>query len=93
MANVRSGNVLYIDTASSAYSQKGLKAAYIVVTATSANAVVVLQDSGTSANMLPLRVAVSGSSQTFDFSASPVHFPNGVVASTLTNGVAALILV
>jgi len=92
MANVRNANTIYIDTASSAISVPGLKISYVVLTPTSANAVLVLQDSATSANKVDLRAATSGVSVVFDFSETPLVFPNGIVASTLTNCTATCVI-
>jgi hypothetical protein len=89
MANVRSSNTFYIDTAYSSSTdelvQKNLKLLSVSVTATSANAVVVLTDSGT--KKLDLRVATSGVTTLFDYSECPILFANSIRPTTLTNAV------
>lgn len=94
MANTRSGNIWYVDTAHSTSADDltvGCAVTAVVVTATSANAIIELQDRETGAKKLNLRVATSGSTQVFDFADFPVAFPNGIKVSTLTNAVATLI--
>lgn len=91
MANVRNGNTVYVD-ATGAITDSGAKVAGVVLTATAANAVLVLQDSsGSPVNKVDLRVATSGSSQFFDFSVTPLWFPNGIEIGTLTNAKAMIV--
>jgi hypothetical protein len=96
MANVRSANTFYIDTQYSTGSDelaiKNIRVLQITITATSANAVLLLADSTTGTKKLDLRVATSGASQIFDFSDSPVVFPNGIKPTTLTNAVATVVI-
>jgi hypothetical protein len=92
MANVSAGNSSYVDATGVLKSDKGTKVAYVVLTATAANAVLVLQDNaGTPVNKCNFKVATDGSSQTFDFSSNPIVFPNGVKASTVTNAIALVV--
>lgn len=84
MANAAQGNSVYIDAT-------GVIVVGILVTATSASAVLVLQDASGSTNKLDLRVATSGDSKFFDFSSAPITFPNGIKASTVTNAKCAVI--
>lgn len=94
MANTRSGNIWYVDTAHSSGTDDlavGCAVTAVVLTATSANAIIVLQDRVTSDKKLDLRVATSGSTVVFPFADFPVSFPNGIKVSTLTNAVATLI--
>ena len=95
MANARTGNTYYVDTAYTAtvatlpeLAIPNLKVYYVVVTATAANAVVLLTDSGT--NKVDLRVAPSGSSQLFTFDEYPMVFNTSLRVSTLTNAVATI---
>lgn len=91
MANVVNGNTLSVDSTGDVTS-KATKVYYVTVTATSANCILVLSDIGASAKKIELRVAASGTTQLFDFSYNPIFFPNGVEATTVTNGVATLVL-
>jgi hypothetical protein len=91
MANVASTNTIYIDSTGSITSPAQPKVMAVVLTATSANARIVLADDSTSDKKLDLRVATSGSSQVFDFSQSPIFFANGVSVATLTNAIATLV--
>lgn len=91
MANVRNGNTFYVDSTGD-LNTTATKASYIVVTATSANAVVILQDAVSNSNKIRLAVATSGDSETFDFSLRPLYFPGGIAVSTLTNAVACIVV-
>jgi len=91
MANVRNTNTYYIDTTGSLVIAN-IKVLGVVVTATSANAILNLQDNTTSDNKLNLRVATSGESKFFDFADSPVLFSTGIKPSTVTNCVATVII-
>ena len=95
MANVRNGNTVYVDTASANLTtNKSVKLWHAIVSATAANAVLVLGDTtaSTYASKLDLRVATSGASQQFSFELVPVMFPNGIRVVTATNCVASLII-
>jgi hypothetical protein len=95
LANVLNGNTWYVDTAHASASDdlalKDVRVSYVVVTATGANAVVVLGDPDTNDTKLDLRVATSGSCEVFEFDSLPIRFPNGVKVKTLTNAVATLV--
>lgn len=94
MANVRNANSYYIDTQYSASEElavKNIVVTCVVVTATAASGRIVLADSDTATTKLDLRVVTSGASQVFDFSESPIVFPNGIRPVTLTNAVATVI--
>jgi hypothetical protein len=94
MANVRNSNTFYIDTqysgASDELAVKNLRITHVIVTATAANGRIVLADSSV-ATKVDLRVATSGASQVFDFSANPLVFSTSVRPTTLTNAVATCI--
>jgi hypothetical protein len=96
MANVRSANTFYIDTqysvAADELAVKNIRVLGVTVTATAASAIIVLADSSTATNKLDLRVATSGDSAHFDFSDSPVVFPNGIRPKTLTNALVTVIV-
>lgn len=91
MANQRSSNTTYVDSTGVLTTDKNVKIAGVILTATAANAVLVLQDSDGATNKLNLRLATSGDSQHFDFSQTPIHFANGVKVSTLTNAIATVV--
>ncbi len=91
MANVSNSNTFYIDSTGSLLI-KNLKAMYVTVTATAANAILNLQDADTSVNKINLRVAISGDTQEFRFEDSPIVFPNGIKANTVTNCVATVVI-
>lgn len=94
MANVLSGNTWYIDTAHSSANDDlsgSYFVYYVVVTATSSSAVLELGDATTNDTKLKIHVASAGTPETFDFSAFPVRFPNGIKVKTLTNAVATLV--
>lgn len=90
MANVVSGNSSYIDSVGTIKSSS-INLVGVLLTATAANAQLVLSDPSGNTKKMDLRVATAGASQFFDFSASPVLFPAGVKALTVTNAIATLI--
>ena len=92
MANERNGNTWYIDSTGALGADRDVLVAYVIVTATSANAVVALGDQVTGANKLNLRVPTAGSSVMFDFSRIPARFPNSIQVQTLTNAIATLVM-
>ena len=99
MANVRSGNSFYVDTAASSeassdasnLSLPNVVVTGVLLTATSASARIVLEDVTTGNIKLDLRVATSGDSKFFDLSRTPINFPNGISPATVTNAVATII--
>lgn len=95
MANTLNGNTWFVDTAYSSSTDdlalNNLMVEYIVVTATSANAVVVLADPSNGNKKFDLRVAAAGTSQLFRFESDPVRFPNGIRVQTLTNAVVTIV--
>ena len=92
MANASNGNTLYFDATGSLRTGTLTKIASIIVTATSANAIVALSDASTTALKMELRVATSGVSTQFDFSDANVIFPTGVNVTTLTNAKVSLVI-
>lgn len=91
MANVRSGNNHYVDTAGVLTSEKNVRVSNIIITATAANAVVAFQDASGTYDVLNLRVVTSGATQQFTFLDTPLLFPIGVKVSTLTNAIVMVI--
>jgi hypothetical protein len=91
MANRRRGNIHFVDTAETLSTVKNQRVSAILVTATSANAIVVIQDPSDSADVLELRVPTSGLTETFNFSQNLLVFPNGIKVSTLTNAKIAIV--
>lgn len=92
MANVRSSNTFLIDGTTPTLAISNIKVSYIVLTATGANAILILSDVTTANKKIELRVATSGTTEYFDFSENPLVFPNGVNPSTVTNAVATLVI-
>lgn len=90
MANVRNGNTIYVDSTGD-LTTTATRVYYIVFSATGANAVMTLQDSGANVNKITLSHPNDKESHVFDFSARPLYFPGGVAVSTLTNGVITLV--
>lgn len=92
MANARNSNTWHIDSTGDLTPLVPVTVYYVVLAASSANAHLVLSDAGASTKKLDVRVATSHESKVFDFSANPIHFPNGIEVTTITNGVATLVL-
>lgn len=97
MANIRSGNVWYVDTAHSSSSDDlstSLMVLGVVLTSSAAQGRIVLADAITGQNKLDVRVAAqngntNGDTQNFQF-VTPLMFPNGIKVATLTTAVATL---
>lgn len=89
MANVKHGNTIYIDATGDVTSNK-THVYQVLVSATAANAQVVLGNIGASEKQLDLRVATDGDTKSFEF-VVPVMFPDGVEVITLTNAIVTLV--
>jgi hypothetical protein len=95
MANTKTGNVWYVDTAYSAATDDNtdnIVVGSVVLTTTAASGRIILKDPKTGAIKLDLKHPTDADSKHFDFSANPIICPNGLRASTLTNAVATIIL-
>jgi hypothetical protein len=92
MANTLRANTFYIDGTSGTLSRRNARVIGVIVTTSAANAVLAIKDTTVAGTVLSLKVAAAGQSQHFDFSASPIQFPNGIEASTVTNCEAMVIL-
>lgn len=95
MANVRSSNTYHIDTqysTSEELAEKSLSVTGIVMVSTGANAILVLSDSSTGTKKIELRLATSGETLHIPLDAGPIHFPNGIRPTTVTNCRATVIL-
>lgn len=96
MANVRNGNTFYIDTQRSSASDdliiKNLKVSDVIITVSAAGGLVVLSDVTTTNIKLSLKVATDEETKHFKFHSSPVVFPNGISATTLTNAVVTCVI-
>ena len=90
MANVRSNNTHYIDS-TGALIDANVKVVGITLTATAANAVLLLKNYADSRSKIDLRVATSGATEFFNFAETPLVFPDGIYVKTLTNAIATLI--
>ena len=101
MANVRSGNTYYIDTASSGgppattniLDVKDIRVVGIRLRATASGSVFVLVDNSASQ---PIQwtgsINTATGSNFVNLSEIPIRFPNGIAVTTLTNCVAILIV-
>lgn len=92
MANERNSNTVYIDSTGDISDTKNSRVVYVLLTATAANAELVLKDQVTTDNKIDLRLAISGDSKLFRFSDAPLVFPNGINIGTLTNALATLVI-
>lgn len=96
MANTKCGNTCYVDTqysvAADQLAGKNLRVVGIVLTATGANARLVLSDITGPTTKIDVRVGTSGESKHFRFEEYPINFPNGIRPSTLSNAVATIII-
>lgn len=93
MANVTSGNVIYVDSTGDLTTDTNKRIAYVSLTATGANGRIVIREVGNSNPIkLDLRVVTSGATQVFDFSRKPVIFATGINVGTLSNAVCSIIV-
>jgi len=95
MAYVVNSNTIYISPTSSNEAiadTRNVAVMYVIITPTSGNAVLTLEDTTTTALKLQVRAATSGDTKYFDFSAAPIVFPTGITVDTLTNCVATLVV-
>ena len=94
MANLRNSNTYCIDTAYSTNEElavRNIRVSHIVVTATCANAILVLGDAGLGTKV-KLHVAATNTSQLFDFSDAPLVFSTSIRPTTVTNCVATCVI-
>lgn len=92
MANESNANTVYIDSIGDISNTRNSRVLYVLLTATAANAELVLKDQVTTDNKADFRVAISGDSKLFRFSDGPLVFPNGINIATLTNALATLVV-
>lgn len=90
MANVRNGNTVYID-ATGDLTTTATRVYYIIMSATAAGAILVLQDSTANVNKLRLSHPNDKETHVFDFTQRPLYFPGGVSVTTLTNCTATIV--
>ncbi len=90
MANTLDKNTIHVD-AIGELTTKSSKLYTVIVSATGANAVVVLGDSSSNKKKCDLRVATSGESKQFDFGEKPLLFGDGIEVLTLTNAVVTIV--
>ncbi len=91
MANVKSGNIFYIDATTPTLSQKNIRVRKVVYTPSNATNALILKDVTTGNVILSLSTAVANKTEVFDLSPG-VTFPNGINPSTVTAAVATLFI-
>ena len=84
MANVRSGNTFYVDSAGD-LTTTGTRVYYILVSAINNGAVLILQDATSHVNVIRLAASNDKDTHLYDFSARPLFFPGGIEVDTITN--------
>jgi hypothetical protein len=92
MANTRNGNTWYVDATGTLGTEKNVLVPYIFLTATGANARIVLSDQATGSVKVDLRLPTAGDTQLFRVEANPILFPNAIEVTTLTNAVATVLV-
>lgn len=93
MANIRSANSFYVDTAASDavasttgnLAVSNIKVKHITMVSTASDAVLVLRDVTTGTNKLELRIKDANSTLVVDYEDVAILFPNGINPSTVTN--------
>lgn len=84
MANVESGNTIFIDTTGVAAARR-TKVTHMVVSPSDTDCRLVLVNTNNdSTTKMDLRIA-DGRTLFFDFSGNPMYFPDGVKATTATS--------
>jgi hypothetical protein len=92
VANVQNSNSVYVDTTGS-LTTIPTKVHYIIFTPDAANDQLILKNEDNSGSIkISLRGATAKTSMIFDFSACPIHFPQGVYVSTITSGATATLV-
>lgn len=94
MANVRSANTWYVDTASESLDKKNISLMGVVLTGDGGAAELELADNVSGASY-PSKLYLTQANNTtfhYDFSDSPIVFPNGIRVVTANNTLATLIL-
>lgn len=93
MANVRRGNIHYVDSTGVLTTRIEDKIAGIILTSTTNNASVTFQtDSSDNQNLFTLKEPTAGISQHFDFTAAPLVFGlKGLQVSAISNCVCTVI--
>ena len=94
MANIRSGNTWYIDTASESLEAKNVSLIGIILTASGGPAELVLGDNVSGASY-PAKLTLLQPTTTtahYILDQSPIVFPNGIRVVTATNVKATLII-
>lgn len=89
MANLQRGPLHYVDS-TGVLSNDSVLVSRVILTATSANAVLELADKNGNVLMI-LDVASSGSTEHFDFTSAPLFFSLGLKVQTLTNAKATIV--
>lgn len=69
-----------------------VKIAYIIFTPNTSNDEILLRETSDGADCFYLRSATGKDSKYFDFSRSPLFFPNGIYVQTLTSGAKAVLV-
>lgn len=93
VTSTTNGNTIYITTGTGDIADtQGTKVMYVILTATSANGRIVLEDTTSTKVKIDLRVPTSGETKVFDFSAAPLYFPNGINVDTLTTASVTLVV-
>jgi hypothetical protein len=94
MANVRSANSWYVDTASSSLEAKNVAVMGILLTASGGVAELVLADnvSGASYPAKLTLLQTASTSQYYEFINAPLMFPNGIRVVTATNTKATIVI-
>jgi len=92
MANYFAGNLQFIDTNGTIFSDELVKVSYIIVHATSATGTMTLQDGSTSNTLIKLGAPVSKDTLMMDFSERPIVFPRGITIADASNLAVTLII-
>lgn len=100
MANIRSSNSFYIDTAASDadattagnLAVQNIRVKHITMTSTASDAILVLRDVTTGTNKLELRIPAANDTLVVDYESVQIVFPNGINPSTVTNARATLLV-
>lgn len=91
MANARRGNLQSVTTTGILTSERNQRVQQILLTVTTTNGVLVIQDPLDSTAMLDLRAVTAATTHVFDFPGPGIIFPNGLKVSTLTNCTAMIV--
>jgi hypothetical protein len=92
VANARTGNTWYIDTAGTVVSTTGKNLSVTHAFYTSGSTLVFVDISDGSVRKMIMAIPTDNTTQFFDFSANPIVFKTSINVTAITNGILMLVV-